>query len=155
MKGDSKVIELLNRQLAGELAAMDQYFLHSRIYEDWGLNKLYEQFNHEMQDEQEHASALISRILFLEGKPDILARAPIQSGNDVPAMLKADLEYELKVAADLKEAIAYCETVQDYDTRDILTTLLKDTEEDHIFWLETQLGLIDRIGLANYLQSQM
>ena len=155
MKGDQKVIELLNKQLAGELTSIDQNFVDSRVYEDWGLTKLYEQFNHEMQDEQAHASALISRILFLEGTPNVSTRLEITSATNVADMLANDLKSEMDIAAHLKVAIAYCESVKDYDTREILEVLLKDTEEDHIFWLETQLGLIERVGIQNYLQSQM
>jgi len=155
MKGDNKVIEQLNKLLAGELTAMDQYFIHSRMYQDWGLDKLYERINQEMQDETGHADALIKRILFLEGVPDLSKRAPLTIGSNVPEMLKNDLELELNVVASLKEVIAFCESVNDYNTREILESLLQDTEDDHTYWLEKQLGLIDRIGLENYLQSQM
>jgi len=155
MKGDIKVIEQLNKLLAGELTAMDQYFIHSRMYENWGFNKLYERINHEMQDETSHADALIKRILFLEGVPDLSNRAPLAVGSNVPEMLKNDLELELNVVASLKEVIAYCESVNDYNTREILEGMLQDTEDDHTYWLEKQLGLIDRIGLENYLQSQI
>ncbi|WNO10103.1 bacterioferritin [Teredinibacter sp. KSP-S5-2] len=155
MKGDAKVIEYLNDLLAGELAAIDQYFIHSRMYEDWGLTKLYERIGHEMQDETGHADLLIKRILFLEGKPNMVKRPPLNIGTDVPSMLQSDLDLELQVVADLKEAMAYCEGVQDYQTREILRVMLEDTEEDHAYWLEQQLGLIGKIGLQNYLQSQM
>ncbi len=155
MKGDAGVIDHLNKLLAGELTAIDQYFLHSRMYEDMGLNELYERINHEMQEEQEHADALVKRILFLEGIPDLATREPLNIGEDVTGMLRADLALEYKVVADLKAIIAYCESVKDYQTREILEKLLADTEEDHTYWLEQQLGLIDRIGLQNYLQSKM
>jgi bacterioferritin len=155
MKGDNKVIEQLNKLLAGELTAMDQYFIHSRMYQDWGFDKLYERINHEMQDETRHADALIKRILFLEGVPDLSKREPLTIGAHVPEMLKNDLELELNVVASLKEVIAHCESVNDYNTREILESMLQDTEDDHTYWLEKQLGLIDRIGLENYLQSQM
>ena len=155
MKGDTKVIEQLNKLLAGELTAMDQYFIHSRMYEDWGFSKLYERISHEMQDETRHADALIKRILFLEGVPDLSKREPLVIGSRVPEMLKNDLELELNVVASLKRVIAYCESVNDYNTREILESMLQDTEDDHTYWLEKQLGLIDRIGLDNYLQSQM
>jgi bacterioferritin len=155
MKGDNKVIEQLNKLLAGELTAMDQYFIHSRMYQDWGLDKLYERINQEMQDETGHADVLIKRILFLEGVPDLSKRAPLAIGSNVPEMLKNDLELELNVAAALKEVIAFCESVNDYNTRETLESLLQDTEDDHTYWLEKQLGLIDKIGLENYLQSQM
>ena len=155
MKGDKKVIKQLNKLLAGELTAMDQYFIHSRMYQDWGFNKLYERINHEMQDETRHADTLIKRILFLEGVPDLSKREPLTIGGNVPDMLKNDLELELNVVASLKGVIAHCESVNDYNTREILESMLQDTEDDHTYWLEKQLGLIDRIGLENYLQSQM
>ncbi|MEN8261486.1 MAG: bacterioferritin [Pseudomonadota bacterium] len=155
MKGDSKVIELLNELLAGELTAMDQYFIHSRMYQDWGFHRLYERVNHEMSDETEHASRLIERILFVEGVPDLARREGLFLGKNVPEMLKNDLVLELKVVDRLKEVIAYCESVKDYQTREILEAMLTDTEEDHAYWLEQQLGLIEKTGLQNYLQSQM
>lgn len=155
MKGNTAVITELNKLLEGELTAIDQYFIHSRMYDDWGLSKLHERLSHEMQEETEHASALIERILFLEGTPDLSKRSPMKVGHDVPSMLANDLEFELEVVAALKEAIALCEQEQDYQSRDILVGLLRDTEEDHAYWLEKQLGLIDKIGLPNYLQTQM
>ncbi len=155
MKGNEQVIEKLNLLLKGELTAMDQYFIHSRMYEDWGLSKLYERINHEMQDETGHADLLIKRILFLEGIPDLSQRDGLNIGSNVPEMLQSDLELELSVVAALKEVIAYCESVQDYVTREMLETMLQDTEDDHTYWLEKQLGLIQRVGLENYLQSQI
>ncbi|WP_430459508.1 bacterioferritin [Thalassolituus sp. LLYu03] len=155
MKGNQQVIEKLNELLAGELSAMDQYFVHSRMYQDWGLEKLYERINHEFDDEKEHAAKLIERILFLGGTPDMVTRVPINVGKDVPAMLKSDLDLEYKVIVDLRDVMALCEQVRDYQTRDMLQVLLDDTENDHTHWLEQQLGLIDKIGLPNYLQSQM
>lgn len=155
MKGDDKIIELLNSLLAGELAARDQYFIHSRMYDDWGLAKLHERLNHEMEEEVEHASRLIERILFLEGTPNMEGNVPLKVGKDVPEMLRNDLETEIHVASALKEAIAACESANDYQTREILEVLLADTEEDHAYWLEKQLGLIEKVGLKNYLQSQM
>jgi len=155
MKGDAKVIEMLNDLLAGELTAMDQYFIHSRMYQDWGLDKLYERINHEFEEEKDHASELIERILFLEGIPDMVTREPIHVGKDVPSMLQFDLDLEYAVVKHLREVMDYCESVKDYVTRDMLLKLLDDTEEDHAYWLEKQLGLIDRIGLQNYIQSQM
>lgn len=154
MKGNSQVIERLNELLAGELTAIDQYFIHSRMYENWGFGRLYERIAHEVQDETAHADALIKRILFLEGTPDLSKREPLKVGANVSDMLKNDLELELKVIASLRSVIAFCESVQDYQTREILESMLKDTEDDHTHWLEQQLGLIDRIGLQNYLQSQ-
>jgi bacterioferritin len=155
MKGDNRVLDHLNALLAGEMTAVDQYFIHSRMYDDWGLPKLHERISHEMTEELEHASRLITRILFLEGRPDLSKRDPLQIGQDVPGMLQNDLALELKVVTHLKEVIAYCESAQDYQTREILEGMLADTEEDHTYWLEKQLGLIDKVGLQNYLQSQM
>lgn len=155
MQGDSKVIVELNRLLSNELTAIDQYFLHSRMYEDWGLQALYEQLDHEMGEEKDHADMLIKRILFLEGHPDMVTREPLKIGKTVPEMLQNDLDLEYSVVKALKEVIAYCESVKDYVTRDILVKILDDTEQDHAYWLETQLGLIEKVGLENYTQSQM
>jgi bacterioferritin len=155
MKGKAPVLEQLYFLLRGELAARDQYFIHSRMYADWGLTKLYERINHEMADETQHAASLIERILFLEGIPDLSQQDGLTIGKTVPEMLRNDLEFEYKVIGDLKNAIAVCEQEQDYQTRDILLKILADTEEDHGYWLEKQLGLIEKIGLQNYLQSQM
>jgi bacterioferritin len=155
MKGKKKVIAQLQKLLSYELAARDQYFTHSRMYEDWGLNKLYERINHEMEEETEHADVLIKRILFLEGTPDLSERDVLRIGSDVPSMLKNDLEAEYEVAGRLRKAIEVCEAEQDYQTRELLETLLADTEEDHAYWLEQQLGLIEKLGLKNYLQSQI
>ena len=155
MKGSKKVIAALNKLLAGELTAMDQYFIHSSMYEDWGLSKLHERIAHEFDDEKAHAAQLIQRILFLEGTPDMVTREPIKIGKDVKEMLSNDLQLEYDVTEALKEVIALCEKEQDYQTREILRQMLDDTEMDHAYWLEKQLGLIERIGLKNYLQSQI
>lgn len=155
MKGSAKIIDALNGLLAWELAAMDQYFIHSRMYDDWGLSKLYERIDHEFDDEKGHAAALIERILFLEGTPDMVSRKTINIGKDVPSMLQSDLDVEYGVDNELKNVIKLCEDEKDYQTREILEKLLEDTEQDHAYWLEKQLGLIDKIGLQNYLQSQM
>lgn len=155
MKGNMKVIGILNKLLAGELTSMDQYFIHSRMYDDWGFNKLYERIDHEMDDEKQHADHLIKRILFLEGVPAIGNRSPLKIGKDVPEMLENDLELERSVIIALRDAIAVCEQEQDYQTREILEAMLTDTEEDHAHWLEKQLGLIKKVGLQNYLQSQI
>ena len=155
MKGNQEVIDNLNGLLSYELAARDQYFTHAEMYQDWGLNKLYERIHHEMEEETEHAAMLIKRILFLEGTPNLAERDTLKIGQDVPAMLQSDLGMEYTVGGELKRVIALCESVQDFETREILEVLLKDTEEDHTFWLEQQLGLIENIGLENYLQSQM
>ena len=155
MKGNQQVIDQLQKLLRGELAARDQYFTHSRMYEDWGLSRLYERINHEMEDETRHADALIKRLLFLEATPDLSEQDGLRIGNDVPSMLKNDLDVEYEVVNSLKEAIAVCEAEQDYQTREVLEVMLADTEEDHAYWLEKQLGLIEKIGLQNYLQSQI
>ena len=155
MQGSPKVIEQLQSLLANELAAIDQYFIHSRMYEDWGLTRLFERINHESEEEKEHATALIRRILFLEATPDLTQREGLQVGTDVPSMLGNDLQLEYAVAAGLKQAIAICEQERDFQTRTILEQNLKDTEEDHAYWLERQLGLIEKIGLQNYLQAQL
>jgi len=155
MKGHPQIIAAFNELLANELSAMDQYFIHSRMYHDWGLNKLFERIDHEVTDEKGHASRLIERILFLEGTPDLSKRDPLQVGQDVPSMLQNDLNVEYAVGALLKKTIALCEQLQDYVSRDMLMTLLDDTENDHAHWLEQQLRLIKLLGLPNYLQSQL
>lgn len=155
MKGNAKIIASLNSLLHNELAAVDQYFIHSRMYQDWGLDKLFDQLDHEMQEEITHADALIKRILFLEGTPNLSDRRDLLIGNDVPSMLKNDLILEMEVVAALKETITLCESEGDFQSREMLEKLLEDTEEDHVYWLEKQLGLIDKIGLPNYIQSHM
>jgi|TARA_R110002111_G_scaffold129473_2_gene194116 bacterioferritin len=155
MQGKKVIIDQLNALLAYELAAMDQYFIHSQMYQDWGLTKLYERIAHEFDDEKGHATKLIERMLFLEGTPNMVERDGLMVGSDVPSMLESDLRVEYAVAQALKDTISLCETEQDYVTRDMLLVLLDDTEMDHAYWLEQQLGLIKRLGLSNYLQSQM
>jgi bacterioferritin len=155
MKGNHQIIAHLNTLLAGELTAIDQYFIHSRMYENWGFTKLYERIAHEVQDETNHATALIKRILFLEGTPDLSKRDTLHIGKTVEEMLKNDLALELQVVTALREVMTFCESERDYVTRGILQVMLKDTEDDHTHWLEQQLGLIERIGLQNYLQSQI
>ncbi|AFK62061.1 bacterioferritin [Advenella kashmirensis WT001] len=154
MKGHPKVIDYLNFLLSGELAARDQYFIHSRMYHEWGYTKLFERIGHEMQDETDHADALIRRILLLEGTPKMIS-ADIRVGKDVPEMLQLDLDTEFEVRDNLKKGIALCEEAGDYVTREMLRAQLEDTEEDHAHWLEQQLRLIERLGLQNYLQSQL
>ncbi|MCH8536777.1 MAG: bacterioferritin [Alkalimonas sp.] len=154
MKGKQVIIDALNTLLANELSAMDQYFIHSRMYQDWGLEKLYQRIDHEFDDEKGHAAALIERILFLEGVPDLSTRDGIKVGKNVPEMLQNDLDVEYRVQALLKDTMALCEKEQDYVSRNILQQLLDDTEQDHAYWLEQQLGLIKLLGLPNYLQSQ-
>ena len=155
MQGKQKVIDTLNGLLALELTAMDQYFIHSEMYADWGIGKLHERIAHEFDDEKSHAKALIERMLFLEGVPDMVTRVPLRVGKDVPEMLENDLQVEYDVQKALVDAIKICEDEQDYHSREILEKLLDDTEVDHAWWLEQQLGLIKRIGLPNYIQSQM
>ena len=155
MKGDKKIIEILNELLAGELTAVDQYLLHGEMYADMGLNVLAEKSIHESDHERQHARALIQRILFLEGKPNLANREALKVGKTVPEMLKADLDVEYKVDAELKKAIVACEKAHDFVTRDMLKVQLEDTEMDHAYFLEKQLRLIDLTGLQNYLQSQM
>ncbi|WP_422368583.1 bacterioferritin [Pelagibius sp.] len=153
MQGNKPIIDTLNKLLTEELTAADQYFIHSRMFHDWGLNALYERFKHEQEEELDHASRLVERILFLEGTPDVGSRSALNVGKTLPQMLKNDLDYELAVGTALKSAIAECEKAKDYVTRGILVDLLTDTEEDHTHWLEKQLGLIDKMGLENYTQS--
>lgn len=154
MQGDKAVINYMNYLLAGELAARDQYFIHSRMYAEWGYNKLFDRIGHEMEDETAHAEAYIRRILMLGGVPNMMPAA-INVGTDVVSMLEADLNTELEVREALKEGITLCEAKQDYVTREILVNQLKDTEEDHAHWLEQQLRLIELVGIQNYLQSQL
>lgn len=155
MKGDKKIIEILNGLLTGELTAVDQYLIHGEMYADMGLNELAEKSIHESDHERQHARALIQRILFLEGKPDLSKRDALKIGKNVPDMLKADLTVEYAVDGHLKSAIAACEKAQDYVSRDMLSVQLEDTEVDHAYFLEKQLRLIELVGLPNYLQSQM
>jgi bacterioferritin len=155
MHGQQQIIDALNVLLANELSAMDQYFIHSRMYKDWGLHKLFERIDHEVEDEKGHASLIIERILFLEGTPDMVTRDGLQIGKDVPSMLQNDLNVEYAVGALLKKTMALCETQQDYVTRAMLQQLLDDTENDHAKWLEQQLRQIKMFGLQNYLQSQI
>lgn len=154
MKGDTAIITLLNARLVEELTSADQYFIHSKMYHDWGYSKLGERSAHERQEEITHATKLIERILFLEGVPDMVSRHPVTIGTTVLEMIESDLALEYKVAAGLREVIAVCEKMQDYVTRNILLTLLNDTESDHAHWLEQQVKLINAMGLENYLQAQ-
>lgn len=154
MQGNPKVIEALTHLLRGELSARDQYFYHSRRYEDLGLKKLYERLNHEMEEETQHADDIMRRLFMIEGKPDM---RPLEftPGNEVPDMLQKDLDTEIEVRDRLRNAMRLCEAEGDYVSRDMLLKQLIDTEEDHAYWLEQQLGLIQKLGLENYTQSQM
>lgn len=154
MKGNPEVIDYLNMLIGGELAARDQYLIHSRMYEDWGLPKIFERIDHEMQEEAAHADSIIRRVLFLEGTPN-MQREGINVGDDVVSCLKADLALEYEVREKLVQGIKLCEDKADYISRDMLRQQLSDTEEDHTYWLEKQIGLIEKIGLQNYIQSQM
>ena len=154
MKGDPKIIAHLNKVLANELIAINQYFLHARIYDDWGLKALGHKEYHESIDEMKHADELVKRVLFLEGLPNLQDLGKLRIGETVEEMLRCDLSLEMDAIPDLKVAITYAESVQDYVSRDLFQEILED-EEDHVDWLETQLDLIARIGLENYQQSQL
>ncbi|MBA2492075.1 MAG: bacterioferritin [Gammaproteobacteria bacterium] len=154
MKGDKKVINYLNQALANELTAINQYFLHARMYKNWGLEKLNEKEYSESVDEMKHADKLIHRILFLEGLPNLQDLGKLKIGEHPREMIECDLLLEHEACPVLREAIAYCESVSDFVSRELFQFILDD-EEDHIDWLETQLDLIGRVGVENYLQSMM
>ena len=154
MKGDPRVIEFLNRVLRNELVAINQYFLHSRMYKDWGLDGLGDYEFHESVDEMKHADGLVERILFLEGLPNMQDIGKLKIGEHTKEMLECDLALEMEAIPDLREAIEYCESCKDFVSRDLFDSIL-GSEEEHVDWLETQLDLISRVGIENYQQSQM
>ena len=154
MQGDAQVLQMLNQQLTNELTAINQYFLHARIYEHWGLERLNDKEYSESIGEMKHADKLIERILMLGGLPNLQVLNKLLIGQSTPEMLQCDLQLEQAAQAHVKNAIAHCEGVRDYVSRDLLQEILDDTES-HIDWLETQLDLIDKVGLQNYQQSMM
>jgi len=151
---DQEVIVHLNKVLKNELTAINQYFLHAKMYADWGLSRLATHENEESIDEMKHADRLIERILFLEGLPNLQDLGKLYIGQTVREMLECDLKLEMEAVPDLKNAIAYCEGISDFVSRELFSAILS-SEEEHIDWLETQLSLIDKTGLENYTQSQM
>ena len=154
MKGDPKVIALLNKALSNELIAINQYFLHAKMYKDWGMTNLAEYEYHESIDEMKHADMLVDRILFLEGLPNLQDLGTLRIGEDTKEMLECDLALEHDAVPDLRQGIQYCEEVKDFVYRDLFNSIL-ESEEEHIDWLETQLGLIDKMGIENYIQAQI
>jgi bacterioferritin len=154
MKGDKKVIQFLNQVLTNELTAIDQYFVHAKMFKDWGLMKLGEHEHQASVDEMKHADKLIERILFLDGLPNLQQLHKLLVGENTAECLNCDLKLERSAHPLLKEAVAHCESVGDYVSRELFEDIL-DSEEDHIDWLEVQLELIEKIGLQNYQQSQM
>ena len=154
MKGDTKVIEFLNQILKNELTAINQYFLHARMLEDWGFESLGQKEYEESIEEMQHADELVQRILFLEGLPNLQDLGRLRIGENVREILECDLAMEHQAIPDLRDAVEHCEQVRDFVSRDLFQKILTD-EESHVDWLETQLGVMDQVGEQNYLQSQM
>ena len=154
MKGDTQVIEHLNRALYNELVAINQYFLHARMYRNWGLKELADHEYQESIDEMKHADRLIERILFLDGLPNLQNLGKLLIGESPREAIECDLKLEMRAVPDLKAAIAYCEQAGDYVSRELFESILQ-SEEEHIDWLETQLGLIGRLGEGPYLQTKL
>lgn len=151
---DPGVINHLNQVLKNELTAINQYFLHAKMLKDWGLERMAAHEHEESIDEMKHADALIERILFLEGLPNLQDLGKLMIGQNVEEIVKCDLQLEMNAMPDLRAAIAYCEEKSDYVSRQIFRDIL-DSEEEHVDWLETQLGLIQKVGIENYTQSQI
>ena len=154
MKGNKEIIDRLNKILKNELTAINQYFMHARICENWGMDRIAAKERHESIDEMKHADALMERILFLEGLPNLQDLGKLFIGQDVEEIMKCDLKMEMAAIPDLREAIAYCESQQDYISRELLESIL-ESEEEHVDWLETQLELMEKMGKENYIQVQI
>lgn len=154
MKGDKKIIEFLNKVLGNELRAINQYFLHAKMYKDWGLKEIAEKEYHESIDEMKHADTVTERILFLEGLPNLQDLGKFYIGENTQEMLECDLKLEMEAIPVLRDAITYAESIKDFVSRDIFNSIL-ESEEEHVDWLETQLGLIGKMGIQNYIQAQV